>query len=193
MDQEGYGVRSYDVGFCLLFGDSDGDGVSDSNDDCPDTVPGDPVDANGCSTADDDGDGVLNDQDDCADTPNCAVVDSDGCPLDGDGDGVVDGCDDCPGTAAGDPVDADGCSTADEDGDGVPNDDDLCANTPTCATNVDANGCAIDSDGDGNVDGCEPPAQEGGCCGSAGPVAPLGLAVGLLLLGRVGARRRRGC
>jgi len=91
--------------------------------------------------------------------------------------------------AAGDPVDADGCSTADDDGDGALNDHDLCADTPTCATNVDANGCAIDTDGDGNVDGCEPPPQ--GCCGATGPVAPLGLAVGLLLLSRMGARRRR--
>ena len=191
--QEGVGFFANDVAFCLLGADSDGDGVLDGDDDCPDTAPGDPVDANGCSTADDDGDGVLNDQDACPDTPDCAVVDADGCPLDGDNDGVADGCDDCPGTAAGDPVDADGCSTADDDGDGVLNDDDLCADTPTCATNVDANGCAIDSDGDGNVDGCEPPAQEGGCCGATGPVAPLGLAVGLLLLGRVNARRRRGC
>ena len=79
---------------------------------------------------------------------------------------------------------------ADDDGDGVVNDDDLCANTQTCATNVGANGCAIDSDGDGNVDGCEPPA--GTCCGGAGPVAPLGLAIGLLLLSRLcGCRSMR--
>jgi len=139
-----------------------------------------------------DGDGVPDDCDLCAGTPACAVVDADGCPLDGDNDGVADGCDDCPGTAAGDPVDADGCSTADDDGDGVLNDQDDCAGTPTCATNVDANGCAIDSDGDGNVDGCEPPAQS--CCGATGPVAPLGLAVGMLLLSRFAgwknARRR---
>ena len=141
---------------------------------------------------------------------------------DGDGDLVPDSRDACPGTASGDPVDADGCSTADDDGDGVLNDQDDCAdtprcaevdsdgcpsdsdgdgvvdgcddcpNTPSCATNIDADGCAIDSDGDGNVDGCEPPAQS--CCGATGPVAPLGLAVGLLLLGRFAgwrnARRR---
>jgi predicted outer membrane repeat protein len=137
--------------------DTDGDGVPDGCDDCPDTADDDPVDADGCSTADDDGDGVLNDQDDCAGTPGCADVDADGCPSDSDGDGVEDGCDDC-------------------------------ADTPSCATNVDANGCAIDSDGDGNVDGCEPPRQT--CCGTTGPVAPLGLAVGMLLLGRFVRRRR---
>jgi len=156
------GSRPQDLAMCLVTApDGDGDLVPDDFDDCPGTAAGDPVDEDGCSTADDDGDGVLNDQDDC------------------------------PGTAAGDPVDADGCSTADDDGDGVNNDGDLCANTPTCATNVDANGCAIDSDGDGNMDGCEPPPQEeDGCCGATGPVAPLGLAVGMLLLARLGGYRR---
>jgi len=172
-----------DLSLCLATApDGDGDLVPDEFDDCPGTAAGDPVDGDGCSMADDDGDGVLNDQDACSDTPDCAVVDADGCPLDGDDDGVADGCDDCPNTAAGDPVDADGCSTADDDGDGVLNDDDLCANTPTCATNVDADGCAIDSDADGSPDGC-PPAEQG-CCGATGPVAPLGLAAGMLLLSR---------
>jgi hypothetical protein len=148
----------WDLSLCLTTRpDGDGDLIPDDVDACPGTAAGDPVDANGCSTADDDGDGVLNDQDDC------------------------------PGTAAGDPVDADGCSTADDDSDGVLNDDDLCADTPTCATNVDTDGCAIDTDGDGNVDGCEPPPQT--CCGGAGPVGPLGLAIGLLLLGRCVRRR----
>ena len=79
---------------------------------------------------------------------------------------------------------------ADDDGDGVLNDADLCADTATCATNVDANGCAIDSDGDGNVDGCDPLAEN--CCGGAGPVAPLGSAIGLLLLSRLRGCRRIG-
>jgi hypothetical protein len=150
-----------DRSLCLATAsDGDGDLVPDEFDDCPGTAAGDPVDEDGCSMADDDGDGVLNDQDDCADTPRCADVDSDGCPSDADGDGVVDGCDDC-------------------------------ADTPSCATNIDADGCAIDSDGDGNVDGCEPPPQEeDGCCGASGPVAPLGLAIGMLLLARLGGYRR---
>jgi len=111
-------------------------------------------------------------------------------PPDGDGDGVADACDDCPSTPVGDSVDSSGCSTADDDGDGVLNDEDDCADTPSCATNIDASGCAIDTDGDGNVDGCEPPAQ--GCCGATGPVAPLGLAVGMLLLGRFRRHVTRG-
>jgi len=144
---------------------------------------------------------------------------------DDDGDGVLNDEDDCPDTAAGDSVDADGCSTEDDDGDGVLNDADLCADTPSCATNIDANGCAIDSDGDGVVDGCAVIPQEldddgdgvpndqdecpntpvgttvdargcpTSCCGASGPVAPLGLAIGLLLLSRFAGyksvRRRR--
>ncbi len=198
------------------YADSDGDGVPDGSDACPDTAPGDPVDPNGCSTADDDNDGVLNDQDLCPDTPACANnVDADGCPIDSDGDGVPDGCDLCPGTASGEPVDSDGCSTADDDDDGVGNDQDLCPDTPACATDIDADGCPIDSDGDGAPDGCDicegsddnvdsdgdgvpdgcdtPPGQDtpDGCCGAAGPVSPIGLAVGMLLLSRFGGYRNR--
>lgn len=105
---------------------------------------------------------------------------------DADGDGVFDADDNCPGTAAGDPVGADGCSTADDDGDGVRNDADDCPDTAPCAT-VGPNGCLRDSDGDGVVDGCEPSAQS--CCGGAGPVAPLGSAIGLLLLSRFTGHR----
>ena len=91
--------------------------------------------------------------------------------------------------AAGDPVDADGCAI-DTDGDGVVDGCDDCADTPSCATNIDADGCAIDSDGDGSPDGCPPAEQETqGCCGASGPVAPLGLAVGLLLLSRFAGYR----
>ena len=177
--------------------DSDGDGVVDGCDDCPGTPDcADPVDPNGCPT-DSDGDGVVDGCDDCPNTPGCAdPVDANGCPSDSDGDGVVDGCDQCPQTAADDPVDADGCSTADDDGDGVTNDDDECPDTPTCATAVDDDGCGIDANGDDVIDGCEPPPQEipdelRCCCGETGSVSVLGLAVGLLLMGRFGGYRRR--
>ena len=99
--------------------------------------------------------------------------------ADADADGVFDSDDDCLDTAEGDPVDANGCSTADDDGDGVLNDADDCADTPTGAA-VDASGC--------------PSAEQEpqGCCGATGPVAPLGLAIGMLLLSRFGAYARRG-
>jgi len=169
--------------------DADGDGVLDGCDQCPSTPSCATVDTNGCPN-DSDGDGVLEGCDRCPNTPACASADADGCPGDVDDDGVFDGCDQCEGTPTGDPVDADGCSTADDDGDGVPNDDDACPGTPACATHVNARGCELDSDSDGVADGCPPRAQEQPCCGSTGPIAPLALAVGLLLFGW-GTRRAR--
>src|SRR5205814_1948946 len=69
--------------------DSDGDGVPDRRDACPNTPAGATVDARGCPS-DSDGDGVLDGLDRCANTPRGAHVDASGCPLDSDHDGVVD-------------------------------------------------------------------------------------------------------
>ena len=88
--------------------DSDGDGVDDTNDQCPGTPAGATVDAQGCPS-DTDGDGVYDGIDQCAATPAGATVDAQGCPSDSDGDGVLDGIDQCPGTPAGATVDAQGC------------------------------------------------------------------------------------
>ena len=57
--------------------DFDSDGVEEPGDLCPGTAFGDPVDIDGCSTADDDADGVLNDDDDC---PQMAGDAANGCP-----------------------------------------------------------------------------------------------------------------
>jgi OOP family OmpA-OmpF porin len=88
--------------------DSDGDGVPDGIDRCPETVKGVVVDATGCGV-DSDGDGVFDGLDQCPGTPKGAVVDSTGCPLDADGDGVPDGIDICPATPRGAAVNAGGC------------------------------------------------------------------------------------
>ncbi|QKQ28084.1 thrombospondin type 3 repeat-containing protein [Candidatus Reidiella endopervernicosa] len=77
--------------------DSDGDGVLDDKDRCPDTPKGVAVDAVGCPL-DSDGDGVVDMHDQCPDTPKGAAVDTKGCQLDSDGDGVVDMKDQCPNT-----------------------------------------------------------------------------------------------
>lgn len=61
----------------------------------------------------------------------------------------------------------------DTDGDGVIDDCDNCPST--------ANADQLDGDNDGVGDACE---SAGGCCGATGPVAPLGLAIGMLLLSR---------
>ena len=61
--------------------DTDGDGVPDTKDKCPDTPKGARVDATGCPQ-DTDGDGVFDGIDMCADTPQGATVDAKGCPSD---------------------------------------------------------------------------------------------------------------
>ena len=88
--------------------DSDGDGVLDSKDKCPDTPHGVAVDKDGCPL-DSDKDGVVDYLDECPDTPLNVPVDAKGCPFDTDKDGVLDYKDKCPGTPTGLTVDADGC------------------------------------------------------------------------------------
>lgn len=129
--------------------DSDGDGVPDLRDKCPNSPKGAKVDANGC-TADADGDGVVDGLDRCPATPQGVKVDAEGCPLDSDKDGVFDGLDQCPDTPRGTRVNSKGCSE-DSDGDGVEDDADKCPNTPR-GTKVGRDGCPADSDGDGVTD-----------------------------------------
>lgn len=123
--------------------DSDGDGVPDKLDKCPNTPAGVPVDVNGCPL-DTDKDGILDYQDEC---PTVAgLKEFNGCP-DTDKDGIQDKLDDCPdvfGLAA-----FKGCP--DSDGDGVPDKDDRCPNTPK-GYKVDRFGCPLDSDRDGIPD-----------------------------------------
>ncbi len=123
--------------------DTDGDGVEDGSDNCPNTPAGAKVDAWGCEL-DSDGDGVKDSMDKCPGTPRGVAVDANGCPNDSDGDGVSDDKDQCPGTPAGEPVDANGCEL-DDDNDGVVNRLDECPGTPE-GTPVDKRGCAIEGD-----------------------------------------------
>jgi outer membrane protein OmpA-like peptidoglycan-associated protein len=100
--------------------DSDGDGIMDGQDACPD-VPEDMdgyLDNDGCPD-DNDGDGVPDEQDACPSVAGAAELD--GCP-DGDGDGLSDIQDDCP-TVPG-PKELKGCP--DRDGDGFLDKDDAC-------------------------------------------------------------------
>lgn len=96
-------------------GDSDGDGVPDDKDKCPNTPAGVKVDEVGCPL-DSDGDGVPDYLDKCPNTPKGVAVDQWGCPPkeakvvgDSDGDGVPDDRDDCPGTPKGARVNERGC------------------------------------------------------------------------------------
>jgi outer membrane protein OmpA-like peptidoglycan-associated protein len=132
--------------------DTDGDGVGDKKDKCPDTPKGAKVDANGCPL-DTDGDGVFDGLDQCPGTAKGCTVNAHGCPSDADGDGVCDGIDKCPDTPKGATVDASGCPM-DSDGDGVFDGIDTCPGTPKGCT-VDAKGCPKDSDNDGVCDGVD--------------------------------------
>ncbi len=109
--------------------DSDGDGVPDEFDKCPNTPRGAVVDATGCPL-DSDRDGVPDGLDDCPNTPPEArgFVDVHGCPVDEDFDGVPDYLDACPHTPIGALVDSVGCPV-DSDGDGVPDGLDDCPHT----------------------------------------------------------------
>ncbi|HEY0917523.1 MAG TPA: thrombospondin type 3 repeat-containing protein, partial [Solimonas sp.] len=107
--------------------DSDGDGVPDRLDKCPNTPKGVTVYSDGCPV-DTDGDGVPDYLDKCPGTPKGTAVDANGCPADSDGDGVPDSLDKCPGTPRGVMVGPDGCPI-DSDGDGIPDAYDKCPNT----------------------------------------------------------------
>ena len=123
--------------------DSDGDGVPDHLDECPNTPKGVKVDDRGCPL-DTDGDGVPDYLDECPNTPKGVEVDEKGCPFDTDGDGVPDYLDECPGTPKGAKVDERGCPL-DTDGDGVPDYLDECPGTPKGAK-VDERGCWVISE-----------------------------------------------
>lgn len=63
--------------------DTDGDGVEDALDSCPNTVANSTVNTNGCSQnqLDSDFDGITNDIDICNDTPQGLNVDENGCAI----------------------------------------------------------------------------------------------------------------
>jgi len=131
----------HSAGFKLAFGgkDTDGDGIFDKNDDCPE-VPG-LVEFNGCP--DSDGDGIQDSEDDCINMAGLAEFN--GCP-DTDGDGIPDPQDDCP-TEAG-LKSLNGCPDADSDG--IKDSEDDCPNEAGPASN---NGCPFeDRDNDGVLD-----------------------------------------
>ncbi|MDT0557945.1 OmpA family protein [Ichthyenterobacterium sp. W332] len=109
--------------------DSDNDGIEDSKDDCPNEAG--LAEFNGCPDAD--GDGIKDGDDKCPTTPGLASLA--GCP-DADGDGVADGDDNCPNEAG--PSANNGCPWPDTDGDGVLDKDDQCPNE---AGEVANNGC----------------------------------------------------
>jgi OOP family OmpA-OmpF porin len=120
--------------------DSDGDGIIDRQDNCPNTPMGATVDGSGCPD-DSDSDGVLDGLDDCPVTPGIAAgyVDIFGCPIDTDYDGIPDYRDHCREGPVGTIVDSVGCPI-DSDNDGVFDGLDDCPATET-GIEVDERGC----------------------------------------------------
>jgi outer membrane protein OmpA-like peptidoglycan-associated protein len=119
--------------------DTDGDGIVDAEDNCPE-IPG-VASGNGCPDAD--GDGLADNADKCPEVSGMKKFA--GCP-DTDGDGVPDNMDDCPEEVG---VESNfGCpeKPKDTDGDGIPDVTDKC---PDEAGTVA--GCP-DTDGDGIAD-----------------------------------------
>lgn len=141
--EDDYGISHFQhsAGLVFQFGgkDTDGDGIYDKDDECPET-PG-LAEFNGCP--DTDGDGIPDHLDECPDTPGLAEFN--GCP-DTDGDGIPDHLDECP-TVAG-LAEFNGCP--DTDGDGIPDHLDKCPNEAGPKENQ---GCPWpDRDGDGVLD-----------------------------------------
>lgn len=136
----------HSISLVIRFGakDTDGDGVLDKDDLCP-QIAGKP-ELFGCS--DIDGDGIADKDDACPDLAGTAATN--GCP-DSDRDGVIDSEDKCP-NLAGDAKDG-GCPDSDKDG--LSDNNDKCPNT---FGPIENNGCPWpDSDRDGvtdNLDNC---------------------------------------
>ncbi|MEA3231392.1 MAG: thrombospondin type 3 repeat-containing protein [Thermodesulfobacteriota bacterium] len=130
----------------ILFDDQDGDGISDEDDNCPDTVNWEQVDTDGDDLGnacddDDDNDSVPDREDNCPLNFNPNQTDDDGvgggnaCDSydDIDGDGIPDNLDNCPDTNNREQEDTndDGIGNAcDEDNDGVLDGEDNCPSVP---------------------------------------------------------------
>ncbi len=177
--------------------DSDGDGLGDSNDPCPEdgtkTDPG--VCGCGVPDVDTDYDTVLDCEDDCPTNGEKTEPGECGCLL-SDVDTDSDGTKDCNDQCSTDPTKVlpgiCGCGVPDEDSDndGVPGCDDACLGTPE-GEPVDDAGCpegqgAVPLDtGDTDV---EPPPDDSGCnCQHTPSVTPWWALIGLGW-----AMRRRG-
>jgi hypothetical protein len=187
--------------------DTDSDGFTDAEDNCPNTS-NDQSDVNGdgigdaCQPDDSDADGWPDLEDSCPQTPDAGNVDA-------DEDGSGDVCDTCPAVSNPTQADVNGdgfgdaCQPDDLDGDGWPSEEDNCE--------LESNPDQSDSDADGVGDTCDNcafeanPGQDdvdgngvGDTCDSAlaVPVLPVpGQFLLLVLMGGVGIhriRRRRG-
>jgi outer membrane protein OmpA-like peptidoglycan-associated protein len=129
--------------------DTDGDGVLDGSDRCPNEPEDKDLfdDTDGCPDPDNDADGIPDALDMCPIEPEDkdSFQDDDGCPdTDNDFDGIPDARDKCPNEAEDKDSfqDMDGCPDPDNDGDGITDDKDKCPSEPeTINGNQDEDGC----------------------------------------------------
>lgn len=161
----GYVFDNFVAKFDLSLGvnsDSDGDGILDAGDNCPDASNPDQADFDSDSIGDvcdddDDNDTVLDTSDNCPWVANSDQADNDldlagdACDADDDNDGVADTSDNCRFNPNPDQLDRDGdglgnVCDSDPDGDGVGAGD----NCP-----LEPNLEQTDSDGDGQGDACD--------------------------------------
>jgi len=131
---------SGNIGFSFSLhsvGDSDGDGILDNIDKCPDKKEDFDgyEDEDGCPDLDNDKDGIPDVVDKCPYTQEDydGFEDNDGCPdIDNDNDGIFDLNDKCKNEAEDFDgfQDDDGCPDYDNDGDKIPDSLDQCPNNP---------------------------------------------------------------
>jgi outer membrane protein OmpA-like peptidoglycan-associated protein len=159
----GYGAPDWRmvgmVGFTMpaeeKVADSDGDGIPDDVDQCP-NEPEDFdgfQDEDGCPDPDNDGDGILDVNDSCPNDPEDidGFQDEDGCPdPDNDGDGILDVDDHCP-NEPGTPEN-NGCPDPDRDGDGVPDRVDNCPDEPGTVENQGCQSPQLVTIGEGKLE-----------------------------------------
>lgn len=116
--------------------DSDGDGVPNAEDKCPERLG--PSSKKGCPFLDTDSDGIEDDLDKCRD--DAGPTKNYGCPLkDNDGDGFDDPVDKCPSLPEDKDgfQDDDGCPDDDNDKDGIADFNDKCPNQSEVINGVD--------------------------------------------------------
>ena len=113
--------------------DTDGDGITDDLDKCPNQAG--TAKYNGCPIPDIDGDGINDEEDKCP--SQAGIAKYNGCPIpDSDGDGVNDEEDKCPNQAG--PANRNGCPIAYRDNDGINDEEDKC---PDVAGVANRQGC----------------------------------------------------